>query len=130
MVGILFAVSILITNAIAAEDAEQDVALGIGGEDCSVFMNTYEHNPNSVEDDHDVGDEGPHHEATYTSLIYITWLQGYLSAYNLHENNGDDVSVRASIGGMLYFLYRRCSDSPDAAFHTVMPALIERLKSR
>ena len=131
LAGIALVASVISTPASADEgDEQQAAALGVGGESCSVYMTTYEHNPNSVDDDHEIGDEGVHHEAAYTSSDYIHWLQGYLSAYNQYENDGKEVSARASAGGMLYFLYRRCSETPEAAFHTMMPALLERLNLR
>jgi hypothetical protein len=125
---ILLAVGLPLTPASAAEDERQGAGLGIGGEACSIYLTTYEHNPDSVDDDHDVGDEGVHHEANYTSSDYIHWLQGYLSAYQWHENYGKDVTIRVNMGGILNYLYRRCSENPDAAFYTMMPALLERLK--
>lgn len=104
--------------------------LGIGNEPCSVFMSTYEHNPASLDDHLETGDEGPHHKTSYTSVDYINWVQGYLSGYNLHENDGVNIAENASNGGMLNFLYRRCTETPDASFSTVLPKLIERLENR
>jgi hypothetical protein len=111
----------------AAEETGQGAMLGLGGEACSVFMSTYEHNPESLDDHHETGDEGPHHKTEYASSDYIHWLRGYLSGYNVHEFDGNNIAANASNGGMLYFLYRRCSETPDAPFHTVLPALLERL---
>ena len=124
---ILLALSLPLRSVGADNGDEQDAVLGIGSESCSVFMTTYEHNPDSVDEDHHVGDEGAHYEASYTSSDYIHWIQGYLSAYNIYEYNNGNIASRASIGGMLNILYRRCSDTPDAAFYTVMPALLERI---
>lgn len=108
----------------------EEAFLGIGAEPCNVFISTYEHNPASLDDHHETGDEGPHHKTEYTSIDYINWVQGYLSGYNLHNNSGENTAENASNGGMLNFLYRRCIETPDAAFYTVLPKLIERLESR
>lgn len=117
------------TVPVIAEEAGEGLpGLGVGGESCNVFMSTYEHNPDSLDEHHmETGDEGPHHKTSYTSADYIHWLQGYLSAYSVHNNDRVDVSRGASTGGMLYFLYRRCSEDPDASFSSMMPALLERL---
>ena len=116
---------------VSAEVNMEEVAfLGVGAESCSIFMSTYEHNPASLDEHHETGDEGPHHKTEYTSTDYIIWVQGYLSGYNIHYNNGNNVADKASNGGILYFLYRRCSETPDAPFYSVLPALLERLESR
>ncbi|MGY8814742.1 MAG: hypothetical protein ACKVHQ_08485 [Gammaproteobacteria bacterium] len=128
LVSIVFAS--FCSSVIAADTEGNTSALGIGNSNCSTFMTTYEHNPNSVDDDHEIGDEGVHHEAAYTSSEYIQWLQGYLSAYNHYKFDGENIAAKASIGGMLNFLYQRCSDTPDEKFHTIMPALLERIESR
>jgi hypothetical protein len=118
-------------SSVLAVDADGNThALGIGNSSCSTFMTTYEHNPNSVDDDHEIGDEGAHHEAAYTSSEYIQWLQGYLTAYNHYKFDGENIAAKTRVGGMLNFLYQRCSETPENKFHTVMPALLERLGSR
>jgi hypothetical protein len=118
------------SSVIATDTDGNTSVLGIGKNSCSTFMTTYEHNPNSLDDDHEIGDEGAHYEAAYTSAEYIQWLQGYLTAYNHYKFGGENIAAKASVGGMLNFLYKRCSDTPDEEFHTIMPALIERLMSR
>ena len=126
LAGMLVAMGTPLTSVSAAEVEGQGAGLGIGGETCSIFMTTYEHNPESSHGDDETyaADEAVDN---YTTSDYINWLQGYLSAYNIYQNDDVNVASRASIGGMLYFLYRRCSEDPDAAFHTVMPALLERI---
>ena len=118
-----------ITNTVIAEEGEGG-GLGVGSEPCSVYMSTYEHNgvpahddDNHSEDIHLVEEGGDH----YVTTDYIKWLQGYLSAYNIHEFDGNNIAEKASVGGMLNFLYRRCSERPDDAFYTVLPLLLERL---
>ena len=124
----LLAMGIPLQSISAAEGEQQDaVGLGIGGETCSVFMATYEHNPDSLHGDDDTNAENESVQ-NYTTSDYINWLQGYLSSYNIYQNDGINVTSRASMGGMLYFLYRRCSETPYAAFYTVMPALLERVR--
>ena len=110
--------------------SSQEVYLGLASESCSVFISTYEHNPASLDDHHEAGDEGPHHKTEYTSVDYINWIEGYLSAYNLHQNAGINGAERASIGGMLNFLYRQCIETPEAPFYTVLPKLLHRLENR
>ena len=124
---ILLGLSLPLRSVGADNGDEQGAVLGIGSESCSVFMTTYEHNPDSVDEDHHIGDEGAHFEASYTSADYINWIQGYLSAYNTYEYNNGNIASRASIGGMLNILYRRCSETPNAAFYTKLPALLERI---
>ena len=130
LVILLSWLSLQMTSISADDGIEQSAILGVGGESCSVYMTTYEHNPGSLDDDHDAGDEGVHHEASHTSSDYIHWLQGYLTAYNKFEYNNENIASQPSVGGMLYFLYRRCSETPEAAFYTVLPALLERIGSK
>jgi len=130
---LLLSVLLILTTSVYAqgEDTPDESAfLGIGAQQCHVFISTYEHNPASLDDHTETGDEGPHHETEYTSLDYIHWVQGYLSGFNLHGNDSINVAQNASNGGMLNFLYRRCIETPDAPFYTVLPKLIERLESR
>lgn len=130
---LLFIVNLLICMHVYAdeEETQADMAfLGLGAEQCNVFISTYEHNPASLNEHHEQGDEGPHHKTDYTSRDYIIWLKGYLSAYNFHENSGVNITNNASDGGILNFLYRRCIESPNAPFYSVLPKLLERLESR
>jgi hypothetical protein len=120
----------LLSFVYAEGNVEEVAFLGVGAESCSTFMSTYEHNPASLDEHHETSDEGPHHKTDYTSIDYINWVQGYLSGYNKHLNNGNNIANKASNGGVLYFLYRRCSEIPDAPFYSVLPALLERLESR
>ena len=129
--GKLLFISMLCTSVIAEEpEVQGGTGSGVGAENCSVYMTTYEHNPASVDEHHALGDEGVHHEASYTSSDYIHWLQGYLTAYDLYvDATGGPVS-KASVGGMLYFIYRQCSKSPEAPFYSVLPALLDRIKNK
>lgn len=129
---LLLSVLLLLSSPGYAEGdgTDEEAFLGIGAEPCNIFISTYEHNPASLDDHHETGDEGPHHKTNYTSTDYINWIQGYLTAYNLHENAGINIANNASNGGMLNFLYRRCIESPDAPFYSVLPKLLERLESR
>jgi hypothetical protein len=105
-------------------------ALGLGSEPCRVFMSTYEHNGVPAHDDDNHSDEIHQVEEGgdyYVTTDYIKWLQGYLSGYNIHEFEGKNVAERASVGGMLNFLYRRCSERPDDPFYTVLPLLLDRI---
>ena len=105
-------------------------ALGLGSEPCRVYMNTYEHNDTPAHDDDNHSDEihlVAADDEHYATTDYIKWLQGYLSGYSIHENGGENVASRASMGGMLNFLYRRCSERPDDPFYSVLPLLLDRL---
>jgi hypothetical protein len=121
---------LMIVSSISMAAEGDGGAVGLGSELCSVYMTTYEHNGVPAHDDdnhseeiHLIEDDAEH----YVTSDYITWLQGYLSGYNIHEFAGENIASKASVGGMLNFLYRRCSEHPDDAFYTVLPLLLERM---
>ena len=122
----VFAAIIACTAVRAAEPGE--AALGIGASTCNDFMASYEHNPHSEDADHVDTGEGGHRGPVHTSAEYIAWLQGYFSAYSLYENGGVDVTGGASVGAMLYPLYRWCGGRENEPFAAAMPDLIKRLR--
>jgi hypothetical protein len=126
--SILLAMQPVGTLAVGAGDHQHADPAGIATSTCSMYMTTYEHNPDTLGANHDDGDEGVHLEAAYTSPDYIIWLQGYVSAYNQYENDGQGVGRGINAGPVLHFLYQRCSEAPDATFISVLPALIAHLK--
>jgi len=116
--GIIFPVSAVY----AAGDTISGKVIGPGSNTCREFALTYEHSPGGH-----VHDDEPASAGLRTS-DYIRWLQGYLSAYNLYQYAGEDITARTNMANILRFAYDWCSENPYADFISALPGIVEKIK--
>jgi hypothetical protein len=108
---VLFAI-LLQTNSVCAEGArETDLLLyGVANRPCGQFLKAHELQ------NEDYG-------------FYVSWLQGYLSAINLHRvYKRQDMGNRTDITSMMLYLKNHCSQNPLDDFTISVLTLTSELK--
>jgi hypothetical protein len=64
-----------------------------------------------------------------TSQLYVQWLSGYISAYNVQNNLYDAFPVRHPVDESLRFFLSLCTVNPDKNFIQIVNSGLEVLKS-
>lgn len=108
---LVVATSILANNALAQREVSSDLVLyGVATRPCGQFLKAHELQ------NEDYG-------------FYVSWLQGYLSAINIHTVHGRrGTGAKTDVLSMMLWLKAHCSDNPLDNFSLSVMKLTSELK--
>lgn len=108
---IMIATLLLATDVLAQKNSNTDLVLyGVATRSCGQFLKSQELQ------NEDYG-------------FYVSWLQGYLSAVNLHAIHGrQDIGAKTDIQSMMLWLKNHCANNPLDQFGLSVISLTAELK--
>ncbi|MDH3309572.1 MAG: HdeA family protein [Gammaproteobacteria bacterium] len=100
------------TTAIAADSDERYSNYGSGTQSCETYVKAREDSRNGEE---------------RIELVFLTWLNGFLSAHNYYVTNTYDIKGTTDNEALLVWLENYCKQNPRKSFSSAVAALADEL---
>lgn len=100
------------TAATAADSSERYTNYGSGTQPCETYV--------TARDDSRNGE-------VRIELVFLTWLNGFLSAHNYYVTNTYDIKGTADNEALLVWLENYCKQNPLKSFSSAVAALTDEL---